>query len=383
MNFSQWTKNRWQMLIRISLVSLVALILFSSCNLPTDQCNEKADLLVPSSTWQITNSTISAEILWQKAEPISRPIVHLGLPTNGFVSSPHNVLYRQWSGSVPCDQTPIVSALDLTTGQEAWRFRTDLVPNLFPAREGYVLVTADTIIMLDFQGSIIWQQLAQNTEIPMRAFTQMYQRDDGLYFPTESGLYHISTQTGELLDTIGLGNVIGMFDEFALIGVEGSRIEVIRLDESQRPIYTLDFPASRFESAPLNPVFPVAALHNDILLLYFESLAVEAYQFDTGEALWQLEKPIHSIPALVGEFLALYTPDTGLEIRDPQTGVLVGEIDLTRITDTTLSSDPQTTSNSNSLFSIWLTGRDDYLFIRQVDTLELVALRIDVFDLAS
>lgn len=341
--------------------------------------------MATSAHWKIDESTLHAEILWQRMEITSSSEASVLSPLYGIVASNSDVLYGQTHSSAICG-TNFITAYDSASGEESWRFDTDgILPKLFLSSDGYILVNAFSITKIDFQGKLVWRYAAHQTQLPLRSFSSMYESDNDLYFPAESNLYKVSPQTGEILNTIPIANVLGVFDHFVLVGNEENQIQLQSLDDLQHSLYSLSFLDSKFADLPLNPSFPYVARAGNTLLLYFDSINpdamnIEAYEFNTGKLLWKLETPFYGLPVILIDKNAfvLYTPDSGLEIRAISSGSLLGQILLER--DILNENFNAYISDRVLRHSIALTGYKDTLFIRWSTTQELIAIHIDLSD---
>ncbi len=369
-----------KILFRLFIILLSVLIITygwiqksSSDSTSQDSCDMTADLMVDVDTWQITEASLTADIKWQKVEPTSRPIVHLGSPNTGILATDDSVLYWQIDGTLECDNSPIVAAFETSTGQEQWRYRPNdgITTEIFTVHDGFILLNVSSITKLDEAGLELWKQDARQT-VPFREFKTMFEVGNSLYFPTQFGeIYEISNSTGELLHVIKSDNVIAFWGDYALVEIDNNQLELQQWNGTITPVYTLSFPNEIFNNVELNPIFPFARRYGDILFLFFDSTRVEAHDFLTGDLLWSIEEPIHSVPAFVGDFLAVFRLNDSIEIRELPTGDVIGQIQISHNVEGSTSTD-------SDRYSIWIAGNSDNLFVRHLDTLELIAIELSL-----
>ncbi|HEX2906501.1 MAG TPA: hypothetical protein VHO69_06545 [Phototrophicaceae bacterium] len=349
----------------------------SNLGMMLQNCDLDAELLTTSDleSWHIVDSTIPAKILWQKAERVQRPVTHIGSPNTGFVASKGMILYWQEGGGDSCDIHPIVVALDKNTGVEKWRYRPqDLVTEIFAVSDGFVLLNVLGVVKLNWQGQVVWKQ-GSIEDIPFRAFNTMHEQAGILYFSAWFGgaTYKLASDTGNLIGSEAIGDVMSLFDNFALLKVGETRLQLVDSSKNNKIHYTIDLSKDLFKNGYLNSLYPVAIKHRDTLFLFYESKRVEVYDFNTGQALWQLEKPIYGIPAFSSDdLLILYSRESGLELYRARTGELLGNVKLVR------DSSSQNTSDQMTLFSVWIAADENTVYIRQRDYLELLAIEIDL-----
>jgi outer membrane protein assembly factor BamB len=359
----------------IALIILMCIWSSTKVALPdAEECNLNSGFFTDTDMWNISHNTIPVEILWQKSEVRTRPNFHLGSPNTGLVASKDIVVYWQPTGVSSCDQTPFVAGFDTQTGVERWRYRPldGIVTKVFLVKDGFILLNTSSITKLDSAGKIVWQNSFQET-IPYRAFTTMYEVGSFIFLPALYGkIYEFSVDTGDLIQTIDDYNVMGFWGDYALFKVADNELQLRTLDSESEILYTIQLPNSIFQNTPLNPIFPFVKRDGDILFLFFEGSRVEAYNFFTGKLLWQNEVPMYGTPAFVGNFLAIYRLDQTLEIHDPATGNIVASTELKQDQANSLAN-----TYTSSPFSIWITGNSDTVFIRQIDELELLALKLD------
>lgn len=372
--------RRWLFITLFTIVFIgIALYYINKYNV-LGLCDVNSPLMAPSSNWKISSSTFDAEILWQSTEAGSLSPLDILYPYS-LAFSDVNVLYGQDKGKEFCDVNPVVVAYDRLTGHEQWRFRPDRYnPKLFAASTGYVLVNPFSILMLDFQGNLLWQYRDEDTQLDVRSIDEMYESDGYLYFDSYEEWYKVSLRTGEVVETLN-ENILGIFDGYAVIGIGQNYAKLVSLNNLQQPIYTLEFPVSWFRFG-INSFFPLVEIKGNYLLFNFvtydnpHNWKIEAYRFDTGEKLWHVEMPFfYGLPVIFEDssVAVIYTAGDKLEVRAIDTGELMGEIVLTR-------ENANAISNPTPLTAIIVDGDDDTLFIRRSDTLELITLHINFAD---
>jgi len=98
---------------------------------------------------------------------------------------------------------------------------------------------------------------------------------------------------------------------------------------------------------------------------------MEAHDFLTGQLLWSIEEPIHGVPAFVGDFLAIFRLNDTIEMREPSSGNVVGQIQISRRVEGSIAA-------NSDRFSIWIAGNSDTVFVRHLDSLELIAIELNL-----
>ncbi len=364
--------------IIVGIVAIIALAYFMNWGISQVNCDREDALLVPSSNWKITSSTTPAQILWQRAEWSPRPNVHLGFPNTGIVANQDGVLYGEFSGTSSCDTNATENLYDAATGQERWRYRPFEYPSgIFTVTDGYIFLGVSGMTKLDFQGHILW---TQGENIGFRSIHPIYEIDSKLYLPDYYGkVYIVSNKTGELIQTeTDMGSPVYLSEQFGLFATAENSLQLLDI-KNHWLLYALTFPDGTFQNTPLNPLWPFVVRYKDILFLYFNSTSVEAHDFFTGQLLWEFDKPMAGTPALLNDVMVIYALPNELEILDPQTGRVLGNVELSRV-DT--SSANALAVNSDPRFSVWITAYQDTVYIRQIDSLELIAVKMDLSGLS-
>jgi hypothetical protein len=158
-------------------------------------------------------------------------------------------------------------------------------------------------------------------------------------------------------------------DYKTLVITSQTQMQLINLNQDSQPEYTLEFQRTWFPLEQLHPsYFRYVERSENILLFYFETKGVEAYNFQTGELLWSIERPIYGVPALIGDVLAVHNTDNQIELINPRTGIQVGQIDLEYTEEIEATQD---------LFSRWIAGDNDTIVIRYFGISQLLAIQLN------
>lgn len=332
--------------------------------LSSAECNDQnSEFFVDTDTWQIADTTVRARILWQKAESFSHVTPHLGPASTGIVASDQGVLYWQTRS---CESAPIVVAVNSLNGQEEWRRQFRSITNqLYEVEDGYILENIESIIKFDHQGQLLWKQNSRQT-IPYRSIREMFALDDALHFLTDDeGIYTLSNETGDLVQTENDEYMThSIWGDYHLVVAPHSTLDLVLANDAEAVQHTFRFPRSVLENRQLNLTYPSTARYLDVLYFFFETKLAQAYDITTGQLLWSIDEGFYGIPAIIGDYFVVYTLDHVLEIRDPITGNMMARIGVNRV------DEPETASP----YSIWIAGYDTKVFIRHLDTHELVAI---------
>jgi hypothetical protein len=364
----------------VSLVSTVLLNIFlfgitearvhNQSVLQQASCQD-VEFLGETEHWQIANSTIPAEILWQRSDNFERYEARSGSPSTGFVATDNVVLYLR-EDSLPCSNSPVLIGLSSITGEVLWTYEPlgGSLIKLFVVSDGYVLINVSSITKLTLDGQLIWTQ-TDNFEVPFRYLYIMFQLENNLYFPDQSGeTYVISNSTGNLEQVIAIGNIIGIWENRTLLESYRNQLEMWSSINNPTFLYSLEIPQDLFTNVELNPIYPFPSRHKDTLLLSFDSTQVRAYGIGDGRPLWESDQ-LYGTPTLVDDLLAIYRFDNIIELRIPKTGEVVAQIELRHQPDPLIPA----------RFSTWIAGNSDMIFIRNIDTEELIAIRVNLSNL--
>jgi serine/threonine protein kinase len=159
--------------------------------------------------------------------------------------------------------------------------------------------------------------------------------------------------------------------EQASSGILDARSDIY-LARGNRVLYELTFPSDTFQRTPLNPQFLFAVKEGEFLLLSFDTVRFEVHDFSTGQLLWRFDGPLYGTPAIIGDRLIVYTLDNCLEIHNLATGTLIGNIQLQR-----REGELPTIPIPEARFLIRIASWEDTIYVRYLDTLELLTVKID------
>jgi outer membrane protein assembly factor BamB len=269
--------------------------------------------------WMITDITnVDGEILWQK----SSPCLTTGYTTSHGPVAASNfqvLIHRSCYG---LDGSFI--ALDMVTGAEQWYSNATNGIQMIASNDDFLYVFEDSRVRkVNYAGEIIWESQAFTS----RSMRAVFPRNDLIYAPfrtsSDSGIYAISNQTGEVIQTLEDENVIAIFDDFVIRHADNS-IEVIEATSGEI-VWTNQIPLSSY-----NPQFFDIDRANDILFIYLNRQGIRAYNIQNGDEIRGSEQDSGSYPLLFEDRLFLYGLDNILRIYNPENGQLNREIRLSR-----------------------------------------------------
>lgn len=313
--------------------------------------------------WSVIKTTdVNAQILWQRSDPCL---------STGY-TTPHGAVaisHAQVAAHRSCVGTDgALLAFDLLTGGETWHSEANNGFQIVAVDDGYLAVFRDTTVRkIDPSGQTVWEA----PEFVTRSMRAVFPQNDLIYAPfrtnNHAGIYIMSLQTGEIIQTIEDENIIGIFDEFRLRHTHHSTIEMVDVENESviwsTPILTPNY----------MPSFTDIDKINDVLLFYTGRTRVDAYNIHTGEPLWSLEQAAGSYPFLIQNTLYIYGLDNTLKVYNPETGKMLGQVAFSRAGSL----------NSNSgrpESNVALAANDSIVTLMFRNTQELVTLQVDIID---
>lgn len=297
--------------------------------------------------WEIDEqSTIQAEILWQKSVPCLYR--GLGNPNRGFVVSESQLV-------LPCEQLlsgDVAIAYDLVSGEEEWQESANSIDEIINLPDGYIFVFNDSDVkMVDYSGDVIWHYefTSRNvrTIIPCGDFICIPEGDTGLSYIYSAG-------TGTNVQNIEMENILAVYPDIFVRNVATS-VEVFN-SETQSIIW--------ITPVPYQLTYENFTRYNDILLIHYAGY-IQAFDILTGTLIWEVQEVFRSAPLLVNDNLFVYTIENSIEVYDVVDGDLSGSITLHR-SDTEVSNG-----------SIALSGNRNMLAIVYYATQEVILLNLD------
>ena len=337
-------------------------------------CETEKQILSHESSIPIHSEEYDVQILWQYQTLTSAPFQNLGVSNTNLLSSENVALYWQPIDIANCLRNPLVVALDMYTGNEIWRIEVDnFVTQLFAVTDGFLITNPVRIMLVDIDGEKRWEKTVHNTEIPLRSIQSVSEIEDVITISTYRSMFYVQAQTGTIIEQQPLENVVQVEDGRMLVISGDHQLQLVDINTNES-IYDLNLKLSRFHDVRINSLYPRADRFEEVLLLYFETKGVEAYDYRTGEFLWELEKSIYSIPTLVDDSLAIYTPENSVEFYDPVDGMLVGTIHI----PSSVSRASESFDGIDPLFLIGITGFEDVLLVRNLITAQLFSVQLHV-----
>ena len=86
---------------------------------------------------------------------------------------------------------------------------------------------------------------------------------------------------------------------------------------------------------------------------------------------YTIEKPIYTVPTIVADSLAIFTPENSIELYNLFDGTLDSAIAITRQTDA-----PAEYEKVSPLFLVQINGTDSILLVRDLINAQLFAIQL-------
>lgn len=172
--------------VQFIFMVILALFVLSRFQAHVFNCSQLPMDIVSTSNWEIANSTLPAEVIWERT---------LTQRDSLLVASSDGVVFNRGSDSSGCSGGRVI-ALDASSGDVKWVFPADLIRNVTSIPGGYLLSKCCTsVILLDTNRSEIWESetLASKTFNPKFVLA-----DDNAYFIEDSDTYELSLDDGSL-----------------------------------------------------------------------------------------------------------------------------------------------------------------------------------------
>lgn len=357
----------------VTIFLTVSMFLFLSIivrngGLPNPFCNRDTPIFDEINRWRIEDSTIPAEIAWQRVLNPSHPLGSFKPDTGfrGFIVNAQGFLYWQGRGGADCDHSGTMVNLDLSTGAERWRYTppNGRILKVFPTDDGYIQYDVSSLIRLDASGGVVWTQ-DDYRKVPFRSFGDITQIGDILYIRhLDQKVLQFDYGTGGLLEVDEWPfDLHAIWNDYVLVG----RDDTLSLNDwQQNTIYTIHFPARIVNSTSLNPY---VRRIDDLLIFSFKSQYLQVNSISERKLIWSLSEGFSGIPAIFSGYLVLYNLNNSIEFRDLETGEIRAQIHVERYADDAVGLDPN---------SVWITGYDNKIFLSRNDTNELIAIEYDV-----
>jgi outer membrane protein assembly factor BamB len=216
----------------------------------------------------------------------------------------------------------------------------------------------------DMEGRQVWFP----PELPSRSAYSLFVSNNIIYLPSRSNTFYIQ-HGSHSLNMIERYIFLAASDDLTVRTDESAQITFVSTT-NQQELWTFSLPEP-VQLALFPPYLPVNIELGDsiILVIYGESVAtrMEAYESESGERIWGLEKHFDSMPILLGNMIVAYDFDDGLLAYDVYDGSLLGQVTLTR------------NSGDNAAWStrpVWLAGYDNTIAILYRGSGELVTLQL-------
>ena len=334
-------------------------------------CQSDSKILTRDDNTPLQPNEIGINVLWQYRTTISVPFHDLGVSNTNLIVSDNVLLYWQPIDTANCLFQPLMIALDVENGTERWRHETDnFVSQLFAVEGGFLIVNPVRIMLMNVDGEKIWEKTVHNTELDLRSISTVSERNGTLIIATEQSIFYVHKDDGTVIKKQNLENAVHVENNQALVISGEHQLQLVDISDSE-VIYSLDLKASHFHRVRINELFPRVARFDHVLLLYYETQAVEAYDYRTGKFLWEIEKPIYTVPTIVADSLAIFTPENSIELYNLFDGTLDSAIAITRQTDA-----PAEYEKVSPLFLVQINGTDSILLVRDLINAQLFAIQL-------
>lgn len=342
----------------------------------------KSQELLHSSRWQLGENVSGARIIWQLTEDRQRATSFPGRPNSGLTVSENQVFYRREASHTSCDSASGILLIDILTGEIIHKLPTppsrfgyslflgssyaEVFRSVKAVPGGYVFISGDHFVFkFDYNGELLWW----NNSFPSRSLQSIFTGRDSMYLPTRSTVYAL-TETGAITNSFDFENVIGFFDDIALIGdLQSSKIRVIDWKRNEEKYVITPVDATMLSTA-VQSMVNITDRSGNILLVYnspFYPTHIDAYELLTGKLAWSLDKELLGVPTIIDERLFVMGSE-GLSIYNITDGSLLQQISLNR-------SDG-ISNNPNSTRYFWLSGINNIVIMYYLETWDLIALEL-------
>ena len=336
-------------------------------------CQTDSKILSPGTSVQVNSDEFDTRILWQNQTLTSVPFHNLGVSNTSLLVSGNVTLYWQPIDTANCLSNPLILALDIRTGEEIWQFEVEnFITQMFAVDGGFLIINPVRIILVDLNGERVWEKTVHNTELPLRSVRSISEEDNVIILSTDLSIFHIERQNGTVVKKTSLEGVVHYEDNRALVISGANQLQLLDINNKE-VTYTLNLNSSLFQDVRINSLYPRVARYNDILFLYYETKGIEAYDYQTGELLWKIEKSIHSVPTLVNNLLAIYTTDNQIEFYNLADGELVGNVSINFAHAANQSS---AYNGVDPLFLIRIASNENVLLVRDFIDAQLFAIEL-------
>jgi hypothetical protein len=310
--------------IEIIIIGVAILMMVGGVVLSNQLCEIQDGFLMPIDTWHTSQSSDNANIIWQTGTSYySSDVSHRDFViSQGIILLEHP--YRK--GVCPFHKVMIVG-VDVNTGRMLWSVPASNYNNsLYAYSSGFLVVNVSQFIARDYDGNELWSYGSG-----FRGYSPIHEVEGDLYIPTAESIIVVDSQTGRASrGQINVEDVVlYVSDERILIGSNDDyTLQLINEARPESVIYSIHLPQSRFQQVRMNPQYPLITLQDDILFVLYGNSGLEAYDFETGNLLWQVNQPIYSFPSVGERFVAFLNLNGVLEARNLQDGLLLSQIQL-------------------------------------------------------
>lgn len=311
--------------------------------------------------WGIIESSVNAQVIWQKENPQFADSSRSDLvAAHGVVVQKQEIIR---SGTFPCNDSRLeFIAYDVGTGQEQWRLNPQYATSrLYPLENGFLLVNNASAAKIESQtGAEDWE--ISDTDLPLRSIRQVYDAGDFLYVVSHVGLHQIDNQSGEVLKTVGNGSLMAFYGDYTIESLTSGQSSVKHLANKTFGDFAADASFSlAFGGWAAGEQF-ISQRFGDFLIVTDAVGSVGVYRLSTGEFIWRADH-LNSAPLLLNNAI-IFCDRNLINIYELESGQDLGVIRLSNGDNSVQSSTCAATSNT--------------LLINFADTGTLIAVRIDL-----
>jgi hypothetical protein len=363
-------KRAWVFALIIGLIAVFVFIIVAKFPTQIQQllCSPNNGDVVNSTNWQISQSTINAQIIWQKADMGDSPADLDGAVRNGLVASNGIVAYIRENiqiGQFPCNNSKAeFIAFNSGTGAEKWRHEV-FYGRPYPLTDGFLLIDNSAAVKLSAKdGAEQWH--LNYDELPLRSIRQVYESDNDLDVVSHLGIHQLNKLDGRLVKTIDNDNLLAFYGDYMVKVINGNQLQLRNLDNISAHEVSANLSNSHQLEQGAYPDWPVIQRQGNYLVLSFRDQEIEVYRIDTGKQLWIKASSITGVPRIMGNKIIIYDSNQ-LYLYDLETGEEIGIVTLKRVGGLTDVAYPNVT----------MTTDGNVVVLNFLDLHELIAIKLD------
>lgn len=284
-----------------------------------------------SDNWKIADSSVDAEIIWQRTFDFQTSQYPHYINANQHMVNGHDKVFYLWSGGhisgFPCFRNDqLFLTYDLTSGDLLNQYdgkETSDLRSMKATDDGFAVVSYDhALTQFDESGNFVWS----NQQFFSHSIKNIFETDELYYLPTRWDAYIVEKADGHKHHSLSNPDIIAVYEDIIIQRGKDTSIQIV--DREDETIFSsVHFPITTdgFGYAPF-------ITHHENLLIFTQlHEQVRAYDLDTQTFIWTLETPYleHEYPTIAENTVILYNaPTASLELYDSASGKFIGDIHL-------------------------------------------------------